>query len=676
MPIADDCCQRFDAIAKSIKAAYAQWSELEKSLEEADTQFLQARMGSWEKWFGLMAEDLEISSEGSLIHTVRVRIQTMVVEPLLERMSQRISFFYPAREGEDPEDVEKMLQAKGKNRVLAALVLHFERNVEPVLKAAKKEDNELMKKIRKTERDERKQGVMALSGDTKKVAALKRQQPAIWETSEMVLESIKLPMQKVTAFFEDDFSPDMMGRLISSVPAIVSRALCDWQFERCVVDFEQLEEWWAKALATLQGQEEVWQALYEREGYLVRRIERGMEELRTRRQRYSMYANFGGENDVMKWFANDGGSTAREPGAIPAKLEESINLLATVVSDMQKRLKAIRDSALWRVIDMAQDIFKEQHSPSHLAELPPWQAVRAGDGITALLEVLETDENGASAQPDPSDTMDAALAVMGRLERLIGLCRDLQVFFRKPPPLDGAVQVCDVLEELVGLTASLNEDLLGLLDDPTERGVQAWLRQWARLGAGNLGQRLGQACAALPLRPDAELPPGDERRQRRQWLVLARGLQAFLEDDMLRGHTVASLSGVRIPATTAGSDARAANETQEAGAEIFALQRPPSPRQMQVPQDANYAYRPPDRRSNLLAETPSTTCDEASIGEGSRPMSSKFVDGQLITVRPTSAGQKLPPLSPQSAASPLSSASASAGRRSKVLPGGGGGAHF
>jgi len=77
------------------------------------------------------------------------------------------------------------------------------------MEEARRQDEELAKKIRKTEKDERKKGVVALGmQDTKKVLALKRQRPEIWEEPARTLEKLVAPIKRLKEFTKEECAPD------------------------------------------------------------------------------------------------------------------------------------------------------------------------------------------------------------------------------------------------------------------------------------------------------------------------------------------------------------------------------------------------------------------------------------------------------------------------------------
>eukprot|EP00927_Polykrikos_kofoidii_P054406 TRINITY_DN48822_c0_g1_i1.p1 TRINITY_DN48822_c0_g1~~TRINITY_DN48822_c0_g1_i1.p1 ORF type:complete len:691 (-),score=134.87 TRINITY_DN48822_c0_g1_i1:39-2111(-) len=684
MPVQNECVDRANQFEETLKTLKKQWLSLEEAVGEADSRFLESRLSSLEKWFCIQPEDLEYWGDGSLRSTVRERVHRLLVTPIEEKMNQRVNFRFTVEDG-----MTIPPEATISNITLMALLLFWHVEIAPVLATARKEESDLAKRIKKLEKDEKKQGIMALNGDTKRVSALKKQRAPIWEPIMERLEAIAMPMQKARAFLEDELSQSTVDKLVGSAPSIICRALCDWHFEKCLVDFDQLQEWWKTTRSTLQGQDRVWQRLHEKEGYLVKRIERGLEDLKTRRSRYSMYATFGGsEIEVMKWMA-----TPSSPSAPSKKLEESMGLLASVVSDMQKRLKAIRDSALWRVIDTSKDIYLEQREEDAAPDRPAWESVSLEEGEDAIFEDLQdgarTFEDGgdgviseAVTQCDEGDVEEAVLVIVGRLEKVVATSRDVAQWLCRPPKLAGVEGACDLLEGVATFITDVNEDLLAVLDNPTRASAKAWTKRWSKLGAAGEGGRLDELIAGLALPTDAHIAGVAERKARRRWLALARGLQALLSDSEVRARVVApfGFGGFGDGRGTPGSrcvSPGAQDHVGDAGAKILELSKPPSPRSMEVPSDTGYRYQPPERATPretpretvplvLRPATPSTTDDDGtSPKEASRLTTSKFIDGKLVEMRPGSAGVKLVPLG---SASPKFSTG-----RGRPSPGGGGG---
>jgi len=400
-------------------------------------------LSSWERWFKLDQSELTNWSATGLRHTVHDRRQNLLVTPLVEKIKTRMNFSLG-------DDIVETLEVpcSSSNRVLDLLVAYFNTHVKPVYTEAKKEDDQLQKKIRKTEKDERKAGMVALGmQDTKKVAALKRQRPAIWEQSQKALGFVEAPVKKLSSCFEDEVSSDMVARTLIAVPAITSRAVCDWHYQKCALDFDQLDKWWENFKTNLQNKTRFWNTLEEREGLLLKRINKAVDEVRLQRSRYPMYATFGGSQaEVLKWLAPANSSSSG--GDLTTKLEESLTLLANVVSDMYRRVRIIRDSALWRVLESAQSLHEELRADA-VSEIHPWDAIPHEEGTAALLsflgegvdrlDLLEAPQTPSSRKTkvDASTLEDITLVVMSNLERLITLAVDLKAFlvpFAKPDP--------------------------------------------------------------------------------------------------------------------------------------------------------------------------------------------------------------------------------------------------
>jgi len=156
-------------------------------------------------------------------------------------------------------------------------------------------------------------------------------------------------------------------------------------------------------------------------------------------------------------------------------------------------------------------------------------------------------------------------------------------------------------------------------------------------------------------------------------LVLAKGLQACFNDDLVGLRLVGPLARVADPKAEANSHRGGSRGPSRASGisvsdvdfDITLLSVPPSP----MPQPlavaaadvrpgsrrASAAGRPDNQQSEagilastsfmpLRPDTPSTTCEDAT--EGSRGVTGKFVDGQYHSLRPGSANRPLPPISP------------------------------
>lgn len=686
----DDCASRSIEIEKTLLVAESKWQKLEAQLEEAEESFLLGRLESWKKWFALEEEELRNWSEFGFRHTVRCRIFTLLLIPIVEKMQHEVDLVPSGEENEEASQIPR----RSANHVLGSVLDYWQRRVKPTIVKARSADNQLTKKINKTEKDERAKGVVALGmQDTKKVAALKRERPQIWEATHKVLDKIATPAKQVSTFMEAQLSAEVEERLLSAVPVVASRTLCDWYFQRCLVDYEQLDTWWSNTKATLQSKERLWQCLMEKEGILIRRIDAGIEDIGGRRRTYSVHANFGGsEIEVMSSL----NALSGKNDSSSDKLEDKLHLLATVVLEMTRRLKAFRDAALWRVIETAQSIHKELCEEG--AEMLPWQAADASEGVEVFFQLVDWGEQenvsclasqeskegaeGTGFSLENEDALaNAVIVYMGCLERFGAVTTDLRDFFHRGEASLHTDGICQTLGHVMQGAADLNEDLLCLLDDPSIASAQAWLQQWENcFGNADVGHRLESAMVALPLRRDSDLPP-DQRRVRRRWLLLMRGLQVFLSDEAVRINAIGTLAKIVDPTPPALKSqashfsrgmTQGAVSFQEVDADaIIMLSTPPSPRLVAplISLGGGYTYRPPARQNPWPGvEAPdhelAVTTVEGSEGfitpwrpdapaaivhdalDGVRTPSPKFVDGQYVPLRPNSADKRLPPLSP------------------------------
>merc|ERR1719443_860908 len=189
---------------------------------------------------------------------------------------------------------------------------------------------------------------------------------------------------------------------------------------------------------------------------------------------------------------------------------------------MHRRLRMIRDSVLWRIIESAQSIHKELKAEA--ANVDVWPTVGVEEGVLALAEAIgcPTEESSPSQTSGlamgEEDLCDAALAVMGRLEKLMGLATDIKQYFEKSAS-SGYDGISLTMSTLVDRVAEINEELLCLLDDPSPASLKVWLEKWATVTEADSGQRLETTLAALPLKRDSELAT-EARRERRRWLAL------------------------------------------------------------------------------------------------------------------------------------------------------------
>jgi len=138
-------------------------------------------------------------------------------------------------------------------------------------------------------------------------------------------------------------------------------------------------QWWSETKATLTADAQLWARLLEQEGVILGRIDSGIEDIGAGRRNYQLYASFGGTEEEVQNFLTSPMSLSGDPGDVPPKLLDIVHLLVNEVSQMHLRLKAMRDGALWRVVETAQAIHTELRRDDEVSATP-WQAIAAEVG--------------------------------------------------------------------------------------------------------------------------------------------------------------------------------------------------------------------------------------------------------------------------------------------------------
>jgi len=480
--------------------------------------------------------------------------------------------------------------------------------VEPLAGEAWAQDERLARRAR---RRARKGG-----GSAAVLAQLEQvERPAAWAPVHGALAQLAACTARLSAFLEAEVSDAAAAHLAAALPAVVGRAVCDWHYQGHAAELEQLEGWWSGARAALQKQEVLWERLLVEDGIFVRRIDRGIEALFVSKQRYEALADFGacevrpGEDSVP---------TGEWP-------KERMALLAQAVAEIRSRVRPIRDSAAWHVVDVAKIIQRKlrEEEAQRRKEASPWASVSLREGAKALCQALEVATGYVDGgEAVPGDPVDAALVFMQRLDRLACLVGELRDTFAGPA--DGGLG--DVLEEILQAAASISEELLVVMDDPNAASVGSWARQWSQWGQTIGGQKIESAMAARPAQADTAMKPA-ERVVRRRQLTLLRGVQALLDDPGLR-RLVATAPG--IPASPTGAAAaRAAaaalcegmlpEADEDGAAATAALTLPPSESAAASgapasPRGASYVARRP-RKEVAGHEEPQELAPGPSAGE-------------------------------------------------------------
>jgi len=515
-----DAANRCEQIRETLRNADQLWRSFESRLAEKEEDVLWGNLQALRGWFGLDEAELSNWTDGGLRCKVRGRVQKLVLVPFFERMREHVGCDCHANVKGLAE-----LETSGGKHIVDALLERWEIEVEPLMSEATRASEELSRRTRK----------MA-NGSSLEA----RELPGIWVSAANALESIVAPVKRLAAFLEAEASSEAVSRLLAVVPAVVGRAACDWYFQRCVAELEQLEGWWDSARAALKRQGGVWEDLLEQEGLFVRRLERGIQDLHSERQRYALFATFGASK------VEPANAKPEEDSSINEWPETAMALAAQTVKVMRRTLKPIRDSAAWRVSDVAKEIQKRfQRNACRMSRArTPWERTSRVYGIKALCEAL-----GASYPKDEelqlvpgaliiggSDPMESALVFAHRLDRLAAVTGDLNGFLASEPDYDvGGITY--ILEEILQAFTYMNEELLSVMDDPTQASIQAWSQQWCMCGESIDANRLQSAMSAMPSKVDSKMS-GGEGRSVDNHLALMRGLHELLTNRGLRAWTL------------------------------------------------------------------------------------------------------------------------------------------
>mmetsp|Transcript_143908 Transcript_143908/g.261826 ORF Transcript_143908/g.261826 Transcript_143908/m.261826 type:complete len:772 (-) Transcript_143908:56-2371(-) len=514
-PISDavaSCCSQAEDVQRVLGDVDTKWRKLEERLETVTEQVLRDHLDDLSRWFGVDEAAIANFAESGFRWKTRDRVQKLLLAPLTETVRQRVT---PPGNASD-----EGLQS----HVMDVLQEYWEKDVEPKLREATTADQRWTRKQRRL--NKMVSGIRDPTGDAQ------RQRQAIWAPAEAAVKLLAPSTQALAEFAAESLSDEAIARLAAAVPAIVARSVCDWHFHCCTAEFAQLDSWWEGARAALQSRTDVWELLLEEEGLFLRRLERGIEELRAERTRYATLATFGHARDSST-------SGHHGSGDWPA---EGAALLAQAVMEMRRRLKPIRDSAAWRVVDAAKAIQKRLAEDAE-AKQGPWKKVSRDDGIKAICEALQIgvpkfqelqllEQPGAALSCLSADPEDVALDFAQRLDRFVALVAELQELpSKEAAPDTGGFGY--ILDEVLQFAAYLQEDLLSVLDDANAASLGAWLQEWREWGDADAGRRLESAMLAMPLKKDAALSH-QEMKTRQNQLALLRGVQAALEDKQLR----------------------------------------------------------------------------------------------------------------------------------------------
>lgn len=493
----DSCIQRFRDLRSLLEDADATWSHLEERLDQVQREALALHSEELEKYFGFQQSDMFNEAEGGFFLKVRDRVQRVLLGPLADEMRQQV-----IPQGSIIESSEALIPSL----VLDDLLDSWELKVEPLMEQATELDERLARRARrKAKRDP--------TGLRSAMQVESKDRPAAWVPAAKALEEIAEPTRRLSDFLRQQVSQNIVERLALAVPAVIARAVCDWHFRGLLTEFHQLESWWEGARAALESREELWQRLVEEEGLFLRRIDRGVEALRASRQLYVAYADFGS-------------SLSTSSSGWPSHL---MPLLSETAKEMTSRLRPVRDSAAWRVVDAAKKIQKELHESKKQAEHQnSWNSLSSKEALQTFLSALQASSNTSTSSQSNADAKEqSAMILVKRVDSLTAVMGSLRDTFRAEVTSDSVKSITSVLDELLQATVNLSEDLLCLLDDPSDEEVFAdCVSKWRALGQDcNAAVRIEESQSALPVKPSVDM---------QRCIMILRGLYVFLTDADLR----------------------------------------------------------------------------------------------------------------------------------------------
>mmetsp|Transcript_50846 Transcript_50846/g.91396 ORF Transcript_50846/g.91396 Transcript_50846/m.91396 type:complete len:699 (-) Transcript_50846:151-2247(-) len=521
-PEEEKCEERalVEELRKLLEQADAQWRAVEDRLDEVQEETLKEHAQELENRFGIETAELYNLSEGGLGWKVRGRVHRVLLGPVAERMRQQV------RPAKRPTEADAEEARETISLVLDDLLDRWDLEVEPLLVKVGQQDARMARRARRK---------MKIGATREAWQVESQQRPAVWAPARGVLEGIAGDIRRLSDFLELEVSPDSVDHLAASVPAVIARAVCDWHFRGPLAELEQLENWWEGAREALQGQADLWERLVQEEGVFLRRINRGVDALRSARQLYETYADFGTGVAVN--------------GAWPSHL---MNLLAEAASEMISRLRPVRDSAAWRVVDAAKSIQKQlREAKQQSSRQGIWQGVSEQEGLLLLVKALAGPEQSSGSAEDQT------MVFMGRVDRLTAFIGDLREVVGQ--------ELRPVLDDVLQAAAAISEDLLELLDEPSEDGLESCVQQWRQLGeAFDAISRLETALkvAALVSKGGKLAAQGAEQNSR-QNLAMLRGLKAFLASAELRDQLTWSCSEDAISRSACSEQVQGLNAFSE-----------------------------------------------------------------------------------------------------------------
>eukprot|EP00927_Polykrikos_kofoidii_P016901 TRINITY_DN17673_c0_g1_i1.p1 TRINITY_DN17673_c0_g1~~TRINITY_DN17673_c0_g1_i1.p1 ORF type:complete len:845 (+),score=163.48 TRINITY_DN17673_c0_g1_i1:65-2599(+) len=489
-----DCKVRCSALVRPLQKAKAAWNTLESNAITFEDNLLCNKIG---QVFRIEKADLADDKEGCLRSFVRCQLRAAVLLPLRRLMHEHVSW-------------GSMGDGSCDRDLVAELCVERDR-------VAHMFDSPASEGVTKAE----ERGKKKCPTRDDPMCALNRLEEAA---------------KRLNAFIDTHFGVESLATV---VPNTVARSVCDWQFKRCVGDFEQLQNWWISTKISFSSSAKLWESLQSREGVFIRRVEKGLEELMSKKSRHACYADLGLGRSADGVSSAGQRTTASEDAvhvgggsaSLSPSLEAACVLAAQNLFEMREGLKQIRNSAMWRVIEAGRQLQEEMNETKRQEDASKVESITLEDGAAAV--IARVDASGKAPSPGSAalDLDDLLLLAMQRLDCVIKISTEIREAFGSEggdsdviiisgPGNSHGIQKC--MDDFASAVAGLQEMLLDVLDEPSADGVQSWLRLWSQWDGAKLARQIEDSLRAV-------FPSAGRRR--REHSVLLRGLQALADGD-------------------------------------------------------------------------------------------------------------------------------------------------
>lgn len=284
---AQTCNEVAMELRQALQVADDRWRAFEARLEDAEERAISEHSDDLRKWFGTEVSDsLTDWTAVGLRRKTRDRVQKLLLAPLDERIRLQVPLPHAqlsSADGSAPLAGPGEIVTDVQSHPIDVLLEHWDGRIQPMLDEASREDAKIAKKLRRLEK----------VGAVGNIKNEQQRQIALWTPVRGALEAAEGPTRALVLLLDTELRDEALTQAAAAVPGIVARSMCDWHFQHCVAELEQLSNWWEGARAALQRLPDLWERLLEQEGLFVRRIERGIGELLAEKSRYTALANFG-----------------------------------------------------------------------------------------------------------------------------------------------------------------------------------------------------------------------------------------------------------------------------------------------------------------------------------------------------------------------------------------------